>query len=229
MTRESNLEIKVGSFVLMAMIALSFFIASMSDFSFAEKGTAYQVVFNFANGLREAAPVRIAGVDAGLVKKMEVFIDTADQQHTKVRAKIWIKEGMLIPTDSKLTINQLGLLGEKYVEIIPGVSSEFLKPGSIVAGKDPIPMEKIAEQVSAITTKLEVTIDSINNGILTDKNKASIELALDGLSAVAVGLKEGKGTIGRLLTDEAIFKNLEELTVDLKSNPWKLLYRPKTQ
>jgi hypothetical protein len=32
-----------------------------------------------------------------------------------------------------------------------------------------------------------------------------------------------------LITDEAIYDNLDELTADLKSNPWKLLYRPKSK
>ncbi len=227
MTRESHLELKVGAFVLLAILALSFFVASMSDFSFVEKGSSYQVIFNFANGLREAAPVRVAGVEAGLVKKMEVFVDGNDNQHTKVRVKIWLKEGMSIPSDSKMTINQLGLLGEKYIEIIPGMSTEYLKQGSFVVGKDPIPMERITEQVSVITEKLEVTIDSINSGLLNDKNKKSLEQVLEGFGSVAMNLKDGKGTLGKLLSDDTIFRNLEELTVDLKSNPWKLLYRPK--
>lgn len=227
MTRESHLEIKVGTFVLTAMIALSFFVMSMSDFSFAEKGTNYQVIFNFANGLREAAPVRVAGVEAGLVKKMEVFVDANDHQQTKVRVKIWLKEGMVVPGDSTMTINQLGLLGEKYVEIIPGRSGEFLKADSVIVGKDPVSMEQITEQVNKIASKLEVTIDGINSGVLTEKNKRSLELALDGFSSVAVNLKEGHGTVGKLLTDDAIFRNLEELTADIRSNPWKLLYRPK--
>ena len=227
MTRESRLELKVGSFVLMAFLVLSFFVASVSDMSFVQKGTAYQVVFNFANGLREAAPVRLAGVEAGLVKKMEVFIDEKDTRKTKVRAKIWLKEGVLLPADSVMTINQLGLLGEKYIEILPGQSVENLKPGSEVTGKDPIALEKITEQVSVITQKLEVTIDGINNGILNEKNRKAFEVILEGLSAVAVNLKEGRGTVGRLFTDDAIFKNIEELTADLKNNPWKLLYRPK--
>ena len=76
-------------------------------------------------------------------------------------------------------------------------------------------------------TKLETTIDSVNNGILTDKNKKSLEDALAGFGAVGTDLKEGRGTLGKMLTDESIYNNLDDLTADLKGNPWKLLYRPK--
>ncbi len=229
MSRPGVLELKVGSFVLLALCGLTFFVASISDVSFFEKGKHMQVIFGFANGLREAAPVRLAGVDAGLVKKMEVYVDDADHKKTKVRVDVWLKQGVEVPVDSKVTINQLGLLGEKYVEIMPGTSGEFYKANSTLFGADPVPIEKITEQVGVIATKLETTIDGINSGVLSAKNKQSLEDTLANISALTKSIKEGRGTIGRLLVDESIYQNLDELTVDLKANPWKLLYRPKKQ
>jgi len=227
MSRDNGLELKVGAFVLMAALALTFFIISVSDLSIFEKGRHIQVVFGFASGLREAAPVRLAGVEVGLVKKLQVFTDDSDGGRTKVKVNVWIKDDISIPADSKITINQLGILGEKYLEIIPGVSKDVVKDDSITVGQDPVPIEKIAENVSTLMTKLEITVDSVNNGILTDKNKKSLEDALEGFGAVGTDLKEGRGTLGKLLTDESIYNNLDDLTSDLKGNPWKLLYRPK--
>src|SRR5271170_3037709 len=110
MSRDNGLELKVGSFVLMAALALTFFIISISDLSIFEKGRHIQVIFGFASGLREAAPVRLAGVEVGLVKKLQVFVDQNDGGRTKVRIYIWIKDGVNIPSDSNITINQLGIL-----------------------------------------------------------------------------------------------------------------------
>ncbi|MBI3601934.1 MAG: MCE family protein [Candidatus Omnitrophica bacterium] len=227
MSRESHLELKVGSFVLLALLGLTFFVVSISDLSFIKKGHNFRVIFGFANGLRQAAPVRLAGVEAGIVKSMKVFVDENDHQKTKVRVNLWIQDGVEIPLDSKITINQLGLLGEKYVEIIPGPSMQFYKDDSVLVGKDPVPFEKITEQVAVLTNKLETTVDGINNGILTDQNKKSLTDILEGFGMAANNIKNGHGTVGRLFTDESIYKNLDELTTDLKTNPWKLLYRPK--
>ena len=226
MSRESNLELKVGGFVLLAALGLTFFVISVTDLSFIKKGHSIQVVFGFANGLREAAPVRLAGVEAGIVKKLNIFVDEQDQKKTKIRVNLWIQEGVRIPVDSKVTINQLGLLGEKYVEITPGMSTDFYKDDSILLGMDPVPIEKITEQVAILTTKIETTVDGINNGILTEQNKKSLADTLGAFDVVANNIKNGKGTIGRLFTDESIYNNLDELTADLKVNPWKLLYRP---
>ena len=227
MSRDNGLELKVGLFVLMAALALTFFIISVSDLSIFEKGRHIQVIFGFASGLNEAAPVRLAGVEVGLVKKLQVFRDDSDGGKTKVRVNVWLRDDVAIPADSKMTINQLGILGEKYLEILPGNSADMIKDDSVTVGQDPVPIEKIAEQVDTLMAKLETTVDSINNGVLTDKNKQSLEDALAGFGAVGTDLKEGRGTLGKLLTDESIFNNLDDLTSDLKGNPWKLLYRPK--
>ena len=200
MSRDNGLELKVGLFVLLAVLALTFFVLSISDLSFFEKGRHIQVVFGFASGLREAAPVRLAGVEVGLVRKLQVFVDKADGGKTKVRVNVWIKDKISIPTDSNITINQLGILGEKYLEIIPGSSTDMIKDDGVAIGHDPVPIEKITEKMDSLMTKLEVTVDNVN---------------------------EGHGTLGKLFTDESIYDNLDDLTLDLKSNPWKLLYRPR--
>ena len=200
MSEDNGLELKVGSFVLVAILVLTFFVISISDLSIFEKGRHIQVVFGFASGLREAAPVRLAGVEVGLIKKLQVFVDQNDGGKTKVSVKVWIKEDIAIPADSSVTINQLGILGEKYLEIIPGSSTDVVKDNGVVTGHDPVPIEKIMEMVNSLTTKIEMSVNNVN---------------------------EGHGTIGRLLNDESIYNNLDELTADLKANPWKLLYRPK--
>ncbi len=227
MARDNGLELKVGSFVLMAVLALTFFIISISDLSVFEKGRHIQVVFGFASGLREAAPVRLAGVEVGLVKKLQVFVDGNDGGKTRVRVTAWIKGDTAIPVDSNVTINQLGILGEKYLEIIPGSSTDVIKDNGLITGHDPVAIEKITEKMDSLMTKLELTVDNINNDILTDKNKKSLEDALEGFGSLGTDLKEGRGTLGKLLTDESIYHNLDDLTSDLKGNPWKLLYRPK--
>lgn len=229
MSRESHLELKVGSFVLLAFVGLFFMVTSITDFSFMEKGYNVQAVFGFANGLKEAAPVRLAGVETGVVKELKIYVDDADSKKTKIRVTIWLNEGTQLPADSIVTINQLGLLGEKYVEITPGRSTEFIKPDSVLLGKDPMPMDKITEHVNTLAEKLEYTVDNINNGILSPKNQKALEGTLSSLNEIMDNVRQGKGTVGKLLMDNSLYTNLDELTADLKTNPWKLLYRPKSK
>lgn len=228
MPKESNLSLKVGLFVVVAFILGGVLIFSVSDIATLEKGRNLQVVFGFANGLRKAAPVRFAGVECGIVKNVEVFFDSKESK-PKVKVDFWIKDGTLIPVDSTAAINQLGLLGEKYLEIVPGVSLQQLTAGLTLQSKDPIAVEKLSELVSQLAVKIEKSVDGFNGVVNNEKNQKSIETTLEGLSVIVTQVKEGQGTIGKLFFDPSLFNNLEEFTLDLKANPWKLLYRPKVK
>lgn len=234
MPKESNLEFKVGLFMLAAIIALAMFIFSISDSSALKKGKSLRVIFKFANGLKKNAPVRIAGVDEGLVQDVRLFFDRTDSK-TKVEVTLWIKEDTMIPGDSVITVNQLGMMGEKYIEIFPGEDTKnFFEAKQVVTGKDPIAQEAISSRVMEVSNKLEQAIGGVERLINDGKNVDSIGTTLENLSSMTGNLddilndmKEGKGTIGRLLYDERLYDDLQGLTADLKEHPWKLLYRPK--
>jgi len=234
MPKESNLEFKVGLFMLLAMIGLALFIFLVSDTAVLKREKSLRVVFGFANGLKKSAPVRIAGVDEGLVKDIRLFFDRVDSK-TKAEVELWIKESTKIPSDSVVTVNQLGMMGEKYIEITPGADTQnFFKAGQTIIGKDPIAQEAISERVMEVSNKLEDAIGGVNRLISDEKNIDSIGMTLENLSSITGSLdgivydmREGKGTIGRLLYDERLYDDLQGMTSDLKENPWKLLYRPK--
>ena len=228
MPRESNLELKVGFFVLLGFLALTVFIFSISDFSAFEKGRTIRVIFGFANGVKKSAPVRFAGVDAGLIKDIDVFYDQKEK-NTKVAITAWLKEGTEIPQDSQVSINQLGLLGEKYIEIMPGADTEhFLEEGATLVGEDPIPVEKLSTMIADLAEKIQKSVDGFNAVVHNEKNQKSLQDTLEGISLIVDNIKRGNGTVGKLLYDQRIFDDLQDLTSDLKANPWKLLYRPKT-
>jgi phospholipid/cholesterol/gamma-HCH transport system substrate-binding protein len=226
MPKELNLEMRVGMFVFIAILALVAFVFSISDFSVFQQGTTYTVIFQYANGLKKGAPVRLAGVDSGFVHDLKVTYDR-NTHVSRVSIDIWLRYGMVIPIDSAFMINQLGLLGEKYVEIMPGTAKETVKPGSFLAGEDPVPMETVMKKLSAIALKLDNTLTGINDGLLNEANKKAMTDTMTNLAAITAALKEGDGTLGSLLRDKSIYQNLNELTADLKANPWKLFYRPK--
>lgn len=227
MPQEKNLEFKVGLFVFISLVGLAVFIFSITDSPIFEEGETLKVVFGFANGLKKSAPVRVAGVDQGMVKDLRLFFDTTDQK-TKAEIALWVKKDLNIPQDSVVMINQLGLMGEKYIEITPGKDTrEFLKDGQVIVGIDPIAQEAIAQKVMEVAAGIDKMIND-------ETNKASVSDALKNLSLVTGNLNQitsdirgGKGTLGMLLYDGRLYEDLQGLTADLRQNPWKLLYRPK--
>ncbi len=233
MSKEKYLELKVGGFVILALVCLTIFILTIGDFSQFQEGNTYRLIFNYAGGVKVSSPVRVAGVELGQIRKIGLFYDR-EAKRTKVAVLIWLQDGTRIPTDSRVLINQLGLFGEKYIEIMPGVDTQhFFKDGDEIIGVDPVLQEEVMNNVVQIADKMGSSLEGISVIVNDQENQQSLKTALKRLSEVSAGfqdivdqVREGKGTIGRLLMNSGVADDLQSLSADLKENPWKLLYRP---
>ncbi len=238
---EATREIKVGLFVFVALILLSVVVFSISDFYTVRPQYPLRVQFNFSNGIEVGAPVRLAGVDVGEVRSVRVFFDEPAQ---KVKAELGIQlaSHAQIEEDSIAFVNTLGLIGEKYLEVIPGTpGARKLSPGEILVGKDSASSEKFMESAYEAVNELKGMITSINI-VLGDKttqqslketmaNSAEatdrLNLFLEQANDLMGRIRSGQGTVGRLLIEDELYQDLKALTADLKANPWKLLHHPK--
>lgn len=197
-------EVKIGLFVFIGAILLTVITFSIGDFFF-KPGYHINIILGFANGVEEAAPVRLAGVEVGEVKEAAVFKDRIGQ--TKVRLKLWLTNDARVEKDAKVCINTLGLIGEKYVEIIPGTPGvAVLKEGEVIEGHDSVSVEQMTKKGYEIALKLEKVADS--------------------LDYILNQVKTGQGTVGKLIFDEELYNDVNEMVKDLKAHPWKLLHRP---
>jgi len=78
--------------------------------------------FSTAGGLQRGAVIELAGVEIGRVEA----VDLADY-HARVTLKI--RRDIALSKDAQAAIKSKGLIGERYVEIVPGKASEQLQPG----------------------------------------------------------------------------------------------------
>lgn len=236
-------EIKVGLFVFIALVLLTVVVFSISDLYQVQPRYTYplRVRFQFANGVEEGAPVRLAGVKAGEVREVRVYRDEATQRtHAELGVRL-VKEAK-VEEDSVVYINTLGIVGEKYVEIVPGSpGSRLLGPNEVLLGKDSIPSEKLVESgykaieqlgeaVRAVNAVMgdEVTQDALKETFSNSKEAtAQLTAFLAQANEVMGKVRNGEGTIGKLLTQDELYKDLQAIVADIKAHPWKLLYRPK--
>jgi len=226
MFRDQKLEMKVGLFIGIGIFLMFFIVFSISDLTVFEKGYNIEVIFDYENGLTEDAPVRLAGVHIGEVKKMGIFYDQ-DASKTRVKLDIWVKGSIRIEEDAVARINTLGLLGEQYLELSPGQSSRFLKSGDVIIGKNPVnvgqQMDKMSELIGSVSTIFKKA--EAGEGTL---GKLLVEDTLyNDLTTITGRLSKGEGTIGKFLVDDAVYNNIEEFTADIKAHPWKLLQKPR--
>ncbi len=77
-------------------------------------------------------------------------------------------------------------------------------------------------EVLAAQEQLERYRNIIKNA---EEASAQARLAARDAEALIAHMKQGKGTVGALLKDEALYDDLQEMVRDLKHNPWKLFWR----
>ena len=224
-------EFKLGFFILGALIILIMGIFSIRDFRVLNPGYTIKVIFNFGDGIKSASPVRVAGTDSGEVKKVSLM-----EEEGKIRVLIhaWIRKGTRIPKNSEAFVNSLGILGEKYLEILPNDSSQdYLKDGDIIVGKDSYPMYKISELARKTLIRFDKLLDSIHElvkdeelSIIFKKFVGNLRDASSNLDGFLKDLRNPKGTVGKLVYEDTLYQDIKEFIKDLKVHPWKLLYKP---
>ncbi|OGT45117.1 MAG: outer membrane lipid asymmetry maintenance protein MlaD [Gammaproteobacteria bacterium RIFCSPHIGHO2_12_FULL_41_20] len=145
MISQRFIESIVGLFVLIAMLALlvlAFKVSGLTSF-FPGKGFTVTAYFDDAGQLKIRAPVKIAGVQIGEVKRIELDPVTFK---AIVTMRIYKKYND-IPDDSSASIMTAGLLGDNYITITPMYSQAFLAQGSQIQYTQPaIILEKLIGQ-----------------------------------------------------------------------------------
>ncbi|HSL98779.1 MAG TPA: MlaD family protein [Candidatus Limnocylindria bacterium] len=163
-------EAKVGIFVLLGIVILTFFTFRVSKMGgIGVKGYQLTVDFETAAGLEPKANVKMAGVPIGKVEEIKLVGNNA-------RLVLRIQEGVKIPIDSVVSIQTQGLLGEKYVEILPGEeTNRMLPPGGRVANTiPPANLDEIIRKVSMISEDLKNFTHSLAQTLGTEEGQKAL-------------------------------------------------------
>jgi phospholipid/cholesterol/gamma-HCH transport system substrate-binding protein len=152
---------RVGAFMLVILLILGYFILKIEDIQIGRGKEARTVTVDFNNvaGLDEKSAVRIAGVRKGKVDKIQVL------PNGKARVTLKIDNDVPLHTNAIASIANLGLLGEKYVELDPGTGNTPVMQGENVAlpqpGASTASIDQVTNQVSAIATDIKAITESL--------------------------------------------------------------------
>lgn len=78
--------------------------------------------FSSASGIKAGSLVKISGVDVGEVQSVSL-----DSKTFAADIKLKINKKYKIPIDSSASIQSQSILGEKHIEIYPGIEDELMK------------------------------------------------------------------------------------------------------
>jgi phospholipid/cholesterol/gamma-HCH transport system substrate-binding protein len=119
-------EVKVGIFVFIAMLALFFLTTQVGSFkNYSKEGYNVYTDLSNAAGLEKNSKVKANGVEIGYIEKLEIEGD-------HVKAKLFLNDGVKLPSDSILQATQESMLGGKYLGVTLGKSQDILEAGKAI-------------------------------------------------------------------------------------------------
>lgn len=144
---EEKKAFNTGICAIGIFIALMFFMFfSGNDYKHIDE-TFYHInaTFGRTDGLLVGDKVRMAGVDIGRI------VDAKLDENYNAILKLEIKSGLNIPDDSSASIVSSGLMGNKYIEIEPGGSEDFISDGGEFSyTQDAMVLEELLDRIIAI-------------------------------------------------------------------------------
>jgi len=121
--KKFDTELLVGLLLLCGAGALGYLSLRLGQVDlFGSEGYVVHADFSTAGGLQSGATVELSGVEIGRVEA----VDLVDYQ---ARVVMKIRDGVVLHEDAQAALKNKGLIGERYVEVIPGKASGKLAPG----------------------------------------------------------------------------------------------------
>lgn len=185
-------EAKVGLMSAIGLVILGWMIIWVGHIDFGPQGRTVEAVFRYVDGLVEGNPVRYAGVDVGKVTKVSV-------NSKGVIVKMQLKPGVTIPEGSKFTITSMGLLGEKFVEIVPNpLATRDLADGEQVEGIDPQRLDDLFATADKLVRDMQKLVNNLNDVIGSEESKTALKKTILNLQAITGNLEIFTASLQRI-------------------------------
>ena len=198
--REMTMELIVGTFVFMVLLALGFFTIVLGGGRVFEKKYPMEVEFQDVMGLRKDDNVVLRGMTVGKVRSLRL-------SDGKVRVLSLLDSPVRLKSDYKVTIVTTSILGGRYLEIKEGTADAPLLARDVMPQGDK-PVDLMAEAAGTIH---EIRTALNEGGILSN-----LESSVASIKDVAGKISRGEGTIGKLVNDEGAYNQLQGMMKDIR-------------
>jgi phospholipid/cholesterol/gamma-HCH transport system substrate-binding protein len=142
--------------------------------------------FNNVGGLQVGNNIRFAGINVGTVEDISIISDTMIRVDMVLQSKI----KPFLKSTSFASIGSDGLMGDKLITITPGAANTVvLANGSRIITINPLDFDKSIAKLTKVA--------------------ANAEIISGELAAMSIQIREGKGSMGRLLYHDDLAKGLE--------------------
>ncbi|MFA5329522.1 MAG: MlaD family protein [Prolixibacteraceae bacterium] len=195
-THTQKFKVRLGLFIAggLALFILTIFIIGKQKNLFNPVIKLSAQFYN-VSGLQVGNNIRFSGINVGTVDNIRIINDSTVQVDMLIRKEV----RQFIKSDCEVTIGSEGLIGDRLLVITQGsAEAPLAKEGQQLESTEPV-------ETDAIMASLEVT--AVNAEIITQQ-----------LAEIMTKINSGTGTLGRLIQDSTIARNLNQTIINLKQS-----------
>jgi phospholipid/cholesterol/gamma-HCH transport system substrate-binding protein len=167
----------------------------------------YKTILEDASGILEKTPIKIAGINAGRIKSIEL-------EGSKALLTFEITDKIKITPAAKMKIKSVGLLGDKFIDMDVGTQEgERLKEGSMIPTSGGEGLDNLAKDASAVLKDVKEITANIKDALRDDQGRNMIKEIVENINEVSRSLRRVTDTnedkINKIIDDvEAISSQL---------------------
>src|SRR2546426_1063364 len=221
------LQLKVGLVIIAAVAGILVAIMNLNEgMGLFRQQATFRALVDDSHGIKVGAPVRLNGVDTGNIIRIAI-----DSSSGKVSLTFTINQDIvpLLRRDAAVLIRPMGLLGDKYLELLPRIEKGEGTLGQLVM--DRAFYDRAAAAVDELQ-KVAALLNQPDGSLGRLARDPSLYQRLDSIttkSEALVGrIERGDGTLGKLVIQDQLYQRadkvlteMETLLADVKKNPTK--------
>ncbi len=154
--------------------------------------------FTTVGGVESGHRVRFQGIDAGVVQS--VTPPSAPGEPVELVLRIDERLRPLVRTDTVARIVAEGMIGARVVELRPGAAdAPAVAENGLIESEAPLDLADLTRQAGESLREFNQTAQTARE-------------ALEQATAIAADVRDGKGSLGKLVRDDSVYDNLVALT-----------------
>jgi phospholipid/cholesterol/gamma-HCH transport system substrate-binding protein len=195
---KNTIETRLGYFVSIIVIAAVFIMIIVGGFEKFQSKLRVHALFDSAQQLKPGDRVKLAGVEVGKVST--IMLDS-----NKVVVVMLLHSDAPVKADSVASIQMAGLMGQNFVSLEFGtVRAGPVANDALLNSAEQPDFTVIMKKLDGVASGMQGLTKTLS-GEKIDNLLIPLTAAVNDIKTTSAQIASGKGTIGKLVFDEALY------------------------
>lgn len=178
-----NIELRVGLFVIFALTIFVTTIVWIQGYRFSRDNYEITVLFEDVGSLAKGDPVMVSGIRKGKVRDLKLAAEG-------VEVLLVLSNDVVLKRDARITVKNIGLMGERFVAIKQGKSSESLDIKVIFPGNYDTGIPEVMGMMGEMISELRNLVLSLRRSVASEENLEKLSATIGHFEQLSKSLSD---------------------------------------